>query len=74
MNADELELQKFGDLAHKWWDKNSEFKPLHELNPLRLAYIDGLVALKGKRVLDVGCGGGRALREAAPSSVARSRP
>lgn len=58
MNADELELQKFGDLAHKWWDKNSEFKPLHELNPLRLAYIDDLVALKGKRVLDVGCGGG----------------
>ena len=58
LNADELELQKFGDLAHKWWDKNSEFKPLHELNPLRLGYIDGLVGLQGKRVLDVGCGGG----------------
>ena len=58
MNADKLELQKFGDLAHKWWDKTSEFKPLHELNPLRLGYIDGLVSLKGKRVLDVGCGGG----------------
>ena len=58
MNADELELQKFGDLAHKWWDKTSEFKPLHELNPLRLSYIDGLVSLKGKRVVDVGCGGG----------------
>ncbi|MEO7343334.1 MAG: bifunctional 2-polyprenyl-6-hydroxyphenol methylase/3-demethylubiquinol 3-O-methyltransferase UbiG [Methylotenera sp.] len=58
MNADELELQKFGDLAHKWWDKNSEFKPLHELNPLRLGYIDGIVSLQGKRVLDVGCGGG----------------
>ena len=57
-NADEIELQKFGDLAHKWWDKNSEFKPLHEINPLRLGYIDGLVSLKGKRVLDVGCGGG----------------
>jgi 2-polyprenyl-6-hydroxyphenyl methylase/3-demethylubiquinone-9 3-methyltransferase len=58
LNADELELQKFGDLAHKWWDKSSEFKPLHELNPLRLGYIDGLVGLQGKRVLDVGCGGG----------------
>ena len=58
LNADELELQKFGDLAHKWWDKSSEFKPLHELNPLRLGYINGLVGLQGKRVLDVGCGGG----------------
>ncbi len=58
LNADLLELQKFGDLAHKWWDKNSEFKPLHEINPLRLGYIDELVSLKGKRVLDVGCGGG----------------
>lgn len=58
LNADLLELQKFGDLAHKWWDKNSEFKPLHEINPLRLAYIDQLTSLKGKRVLDVGCGGG----------------
>jgi 2-polyprenyl-6-hydroxyphenyl methylase/3-demethylubiquinone-9 3-methyltransferase len=58
LNADENELKKFGELAHKWWDKTSEFKPLHEINPLRLNYIDGLVALKGKRVLDVGCGGG----------------
>ena len=58
LNADELELQKFGDLAHKWWDKNSEFKPLHAINPLRLNWIDGLIGLKGKRVLDVGCGGG----------------
>lgn len=58
LNADALELQKFGELAHKWWDKNSEFKPLHEINPLRLDYIDNLVNLKDKRVLDVGCGGG----------------
>lgn len=58
INADEIELKKFGELAHKWWDKNSEFKPLHEINPLRLNYIDSLVGLKDKRVLDVGCGGG----------------
>lgn len=58
LNADALELQKFGDVAHRWWDKNSEFKPLHEINPLRLNWIDGLVHLEGKRVLDVGCGGG----------------
>ncbi|MDO9151117.1 MAG: bifunctional 2-polyprenyl-6-hydroxyphenol methylase/3-demethylubiquinol 3-O-methyltransferase UbiG [Methylotenera sp.] len=58
LNADVLELQKFGELAHKWWDKNSEFKPLHEINPLRLNYIDSLAGLSGKRVLDVGCGGG----------------
>lgn len=58
LNADHLELQKFADLAHKWWDKNSEFKPLHELNPLRLAWIADATELKGKRVLDVGCGGG----------------
>lgn len=58
LNADVLELQKFGELAHKWWDKNSEFKPLHEINPLRLNYIDSLANLSGKRVLDVGCGGG----------------
>ena len=58
LNADVLELQKFGELAHKWWDKSSEFKPLHEINPLRLNYIDSLAGLSGKRVLDVGCGGG----------------
>lgn len=57
-NFDAAELQKFSDLAHKWWDKNSEFKPLHDINPLRLNYIDSLAHLKGKRVLDVGCGGG----------------
>ncbi len=58
LNADALELQKFGDVAHKWWDKNSEFKPLHEINPLRLNWIDSLAPLNGQRVLDVGCGGG----------------
>ncbi|MDF0604243.1 bifunctional 2-polyprenyl-6-hydroxyphenol methylase/3-demethylubiquinol 3-O-methyltransferase UbiG [Neisseriaceae bacterium TC5R-5] len=57
-NVDELELEKFSQLAHKWWDKNSEFKPLHDLNPLRLDYIDHYADLAGKRVLDVGCGGG----------------
>jgi 2-polyprenyl-6-hydroxyphenyl methylase / 3-demethylubiquinone-9 3-methyltransferase len=57
-NADAAELNKFSELAHKWWDKTSEFKPLHDINPLRLNYINGLVSLEGKRVLDVGCGGG----------------
>ena len=57
-NADQLELDKFSALAHKWWDPNSEFKPLHEINPLRLNYIDHLASLSGKSVLDVGCGGG----------------
>lgn len=57
-NVDEAELNKFSELAHKWWDKTSEFRPLHEINPLRLNYINDAVALKGKRVLDVGCGGG----------------
>ena len=58
INVDELELNKFSNLAHKWWDKTSEFKPLHDINPLRLNYIDKAVALKGKTALDVGCGGG----------------
>ena len=58
MNVDEVELNKFSNLAHKWWDKTSEFKPLHDINPLRLNYIDRAVTLKGKTVLDVGCGGG----------------
>jgi 2-polyprenyl-6-hydroxyphenyl methylase/3-demethylubiquinone-9 3-methyltransferase len=57
-NADPIELEKFSQLAHKWWDKNSEFKPLHEINPLRLGYIDRIASLSGKTVLDVGCGGG----------------
>ena len=58
VNADPAELEKFASLAHRWWDKNSEFKPLHAINPLRLDYIDQQVGLLGKRVLDVGCGGG----------------
>ena len=58
MNADPAELQKFSDLAHRWWDPASEFRPLHEINPLRLGWIDGKVALAGKQVLDIGCGGG----------------
>ena len=58
INVDPLELEKFGQLAHRWWDPGSEFKPLHDINPLRLDYIDGIAALRGKRVVDVGCGGG----------------
>jgi len=58
VNADPAELAKFGELAHRWWDPESEFKPLHQINPLRLNWIDALAGLKGKTVLDVGCGGG----------------
>lgn len=58
LNADPRELAKFSDLAHRWWDPNSEFKPLHDINPLRLAWIDAHAGLAGKQVLDVGCGGG----------------
>jgi 2-polyprenyl-6-hydroxyphenyl methylase/3-demethylubiquinone-9 3-methyltransferase len=57
-NADPAELEKFSALAHRWWDPQGEFRPLHALNPLRLAWIDGLAKLAGKQVLDVGCGGG----------------
>lgn len=57
-NVDPLELEKFSSLAHRWWDPNSEFKPLHEINPLRLEYIDRIASLGGKTVVDVGCGGG----------------
>lgn len=58
MNVDPLELKKFSDLAHRWWDPTSEFKALHDINPLRLDHIDRKVGLKDKTVLDVGCGGG----------------
>ena len=57
-NADPLELEKFSELAHRWWDPQSEFKPLHDINPLRLDYIDSIEKLQQKQILDVGCGGG----------------
>ena len=58
MNVDQAELEKFSSLAYRWWDPAGEFRPLHEINPLRLDWIDGHADLAGKRVLDVGCGGG----------------
>ncbi len=58
INVDPLELEKFSQLAHVWWDPTAEFKPLHDINPLRLDYIDRIAGLNGKSVLDVGCGGG----------------
>ena len=57
-NVDTAEVNKFDELAQKWWDTESEFKPLHAINPLRVGYITDRVSLSGKRVLDVGCGGG----------------
>ena len=58
MNADPLEIQKFSELAHRWWDPTSEFRPLHEINPLRLEWINARAQLAGKKVIDIGCGGG----------------
>ena len=58
INADPQEVAKFSELAHRWWDPQSEFKPLHQINPLRLGWIDRLAPLAGRQVLDVGCGGG----------------
>lgn len=58
MNVDTAELAKFSELAHRWWDVNSEFRPLHQINPLRLEWINNLASINGKAVLDVGCGGG----------------
>ncbi len=57
-NVDQGEIDKFSALAHRWWDPTSEFKPLHAINPLRLGWIESITNLEGKRVLDVGCGGG----------------
>jgi len=57
-NADPLEINKFSELAHRWWDPTSEFRPLHEINPLRLEWINARVPLAGKKVIDIGCGGG----------------
>lgn len=57
-NVDPAELARFNQLAARWWDENSEFKPMHRINPHRLDWIDGLCGLRGKAVLDVGCGGG----------------
>jgi len=70
LNADPQELAKFGELAHVWWDPDGDFKSLHRINPLRLEWIDGLCGLAGKRVVDVGCGGG-ILAEAMASRGAR---
>ncbi|GAB6042578.1 bifunctional 2-polyprenyl-6-hydroxyphenol methylase/3-demethylubiquinol 3-O-methyltransferase UbiG [Endothiovibrio diazotrophicus] len=58
LNVDQHEVSKFEELAHRWWDPHSEFKPLHDINPLRLDFVDRRVGLSGKQVLDVGCGGG----------------
>ena len=58
VNADPRELAKFSDLAHRWWDTESDFRPLHQINPLRLGWIQSLCPLSGKQVVDVGCGGG----------------
>ena len=58
MNVDQSEIAKFSALAHRWWDPNSEFKPLHAINPLRLSWIKTFVSLEGKKVVDIGCGGG----------------
>lgn len=58
LNADPAEIQKFSDLAHRWWDPTSEFRPLHEINPLRLEWINNRTSLTGKNVIDIGCGGG----------------
>jgi 2-polyprenyl-6-hydroxyphenyl methylase/3-demethylubiquinone-9 3-methyltransferase len=58
LNLDPAEIAKFEELASRWWDKNSEFKPLHDINPLRVGFIDRIASLAGKRVIDIGCGGG----------------
>ncbi|MCC7150793.1 MAG: bifunctional 2-polyprenyl-6-hydroxyphenol methylase/3-demethylubiquinol 3-O-methyltransferase UbiG, partial [Rubrivivax sp.] len=57
-NVDPQEVAKFGDQAHHWWDKDSQFRPLHEINPLRMGWIESLAGVRGQRIVDVGCGGG----------------
>jgi 2-polyprenyl-6-hydroxyphenyl methylase / 3-demethylubiquinone-9 3-methyltransferase len=79
LNADPQELEKFSELAHRWWDPNSEFKALHDINPLRLGFIDHAARLSGKNVLDVGCGGGilsesMATKGASLASICRTKP
>ncbi len=71
VNVDPAEIEKFSALAHRWWDPNSEFRPLHEINPLRLDWIKGMCPLNGKQALDVGCGGG-ILAEAMAKSGAQT--
>jgi 2-polyprenyl-6-hydroxyphenyl methylase / 3-demethylubiquinone-9 3-methyltransferase len=72
INADPQELAKFSELAHRWWDPNSEFKPLHQINPLRLEWIERVVGgFAGKSVLDVGCGGGILAESVATRGAAR---
>ncbi|CAN1531797.1 UbiG 2-polyprenyl-3-methyl-5-hydroxy-6-metoxy-1,4-benzoquinol methylase [Burkholderiaceae bacterium] len=71
MNVDQSEIAKFSALAHRWWDQNSEFKPLHAINPLRLGWIKSFVELNGRCALDVGCGGG-ILAEALAQSGAQT--
>lgn len=71
VNADPQELAKFSDLAHRWWDPNSEFRPLHQINPLRLDWIDQQVPVKGQQVVDVGCGGGILAEAMAKRGAAR---
>ena len=58
VNVDPQEIAKFSELAHRWWDPESEFRPLHQINPLRLDWIDQRAGVRGKRVVDIGCGGG----------------
>lgn len=68
-NVDPQELAKFSELAHRWWDPNSEFRPLHDMNPVRLEWIHAQAGLNGKAVLDIGCGGGILAESMAPRAA-----